>query len=145
LLNEDWGWLTNCANNRLSRLWQFLKEADNAECRLRVESRSGLIQEEQKAGLSGQFYTYGNWLALFNSQTRIKASVVDAILISNSYWACCYVWVQDLSDGCQNKFLYGELDVEIYIKPPPGFDCPKGKVLRLLKTLYGLKQAPRLW
>jgi hypothetical protein len=42
-------------------------------------------------------------------------------------------------------FLYGDIDVEIYLKPPPGFKCPKGKVLRLLKALYRLKQSPRLW
>jgi hypothetical protein len=42
-------------------------------------------------------------------------------------------------------FLYGDLDEEIYIEYPKGFEV-KGKkylVYKLKKSLYGLKQAPR--
>lgn len=42
-------------------------------------------------------------------------------------------------------FLHGDLEEEIYMKPPAGFPCPKGKVLRVCKALYGLKQSPRAW
>ena len=42
-------------------------------------------------------------------------------------------------------FLYGELQEEIYVRPPVGYPCPPGKVLRLNKALYGLKQSPREW
>jgi hypothetical protein len=42
-------------------------------------------------------------------------------------------------------FLNGELDEEIYMKPPDGLEVPAGKVLRLKKSLYGLKQAPLCW
>ncbi|KAJ9566889.1 hypothetical protein OSB04_002855 [Centaurea solstitialis] len=44
-------------------------------------------------------------------------------------------------------FLHGDLDKEIYIEQPEGFQV-KGKedyLCRLQKSLYGLKQAPRLW
>jgi hypothetical protein len=44
-------------------------------------------------------------------------------------------------------FLNGEMDFEVFVRHPPGFD--KGKsardVLRVLKSVYGLKQSPRLW
>jgi len=42
-------------------------------------------------------------------------------------------------------FLYGTLEEEIYMMPPPGLEEPDGRVWRLRKSLYGLKQAPRVW
>ena len=42
-------------------------------------------------------------------------------------------------------FLNGELEEEIYIRQPQGFDDGSGRVCKLLKALYGLRQAPRQW
>ena len=44
----------------------------------------------------------------------------------------------------KTAFLNGDLDEEIYMDMPPGFEL-SGKVWKLKKTLYGLKQAPRAW
>ena len=42
-------------------------------------------------------------------------------------------------------FLYGDLDEEIFMKQPEGYDDGTDKVCRLQKSLCGLKQAPRCW
>ena len=45
-------------------------------------------------------------------------------------------------------FLNGELEEEIFMKPPPGIDFGfhgVQKSCRLLKSIYGLKQASRVW
>lgn len=45
----------------------------------------------------------------------------------------------------KTAFLNGELEEEIFMKQPIGFDDHSGKVCRLKRSLYGLKQASRVW
>ena len=42
-------------------------------------------------------------------------------------------------------YLNADLDEEIYMQPPPGFDVPEGMVLKLNKAVYGTKQGGRAW
>lgn len=47
----------------------------------------------------------------------------------------------------KNAFLHGDLQEEVYMEIPLGFETNQtiGKVLRLHRSLYGLKQSPRAW
>ena len=47
----------------------------------------------------------------------------------------------------KNVFLHGDLNDEIYMNFPPGYEgtMNEGKVCKFKKALYGLKQSPRTW
>jgi Reverse transcriptase (RNA-dependent DNA polymerase) len=47
----------------------------------------------------------------------------------------------------KSAFSQGDLDEEVYIRQPEGFEDPQypNKVLRLNKALYGLKQSAKIW
>jgi hypothetical protein len=46
----------------------------------------------------------------------------------------------------KTAFLYGDLDEEVYMEIPEGYDIDrKKKVFKLKKSIYGLKQASRIW
>jgi hypothetical protein len=60
----------------------------------------------------------------------------------------CYALQNNLSIkqlDIPTAFLNGELNTEVYIKPPEGLNIKGSKVLKLNKALYGLKEAPICW
>ena len=56
-----------------------------------------------------------------------------------------YNW-QLLQYDVKNTFLHGDLNEEIYMNIPLGFEGnTSNKVCKLKKALYGLKQSPGAW
>jgi hypothetical protein len=53
-------------------------------------------------------------------------------------------WEMDQVDYVTTAFLHGELDNEVFMEMPPGFETP-GLVCKLKRSIYGLRQAPRAW
>nr|GFA47434.1 retrovirus-related Pol polyprotein from transposon TNT 1-94 [Tanacetum cinerariifolium] len=47
----------------------------------------------------------------------------------------------------KSAFLYGNIDEEVYVMQPPGFQDPEfpTRVYKVEKAMYGLRQAPRAW
>jgi hypothetical protein len=63
------------------------------------------------------------------------------MLMAHSTQTGCYVHQLDI----KTAFLYGTLEEEIFLQPPPGCEPPGGMCWRLLRSLYGLRQSPRQW
>ena len=53
-------------------------------------------------------------------------------------------WEIEMMDA-KSAFVNSDLDEEIYMRQPDGFNDRSNRVLRLHKALYGLKQAGRAW
>lgn len=85
--------------------------------------------------------TYGeDYTDTFAPVAKLHTVRVILSLATNLSWE---LWQMDV----KNAFLQGELEEEVYMKPPPGLESsiPHGKVFKLRKAIYGLKQSPRAW
>ena len=78
-------------------------------------------------------------------ETFAPAARLEAIRIFLAYAAHTNFKVYQMD--VKSAFLNGDLEEEVYVSQPPGFEDPNfpEHVYYLLKALYGLKQAPRAW
>ena len=89
----------------------------------------------------GYTQVYGeDYLDTFVPVAKLHTIRIVLSLVVNLEWD---LWQMDV----KNVFLQGELEDEVYMRPPPGLESlvKPGNVLRLKKAIYGLKQSPRSW
>lgn len=68
------------------------------------------------------------------------------------YTSVCYLLALAVKNGFRcyqldaiTAYLHGEIEEEIFMMQPEGYDDKSGRVCKLQKANYGLKQAGRLW
>ncbi|GJS34334.1 retrovirus-related pol polyprotein from transposon TNT 1-94 [Tanacetum coccineum] len=98
---------------------------------------------KNKARLVAQGHTLEEGIdydEVFAPVARIKA--IRLFLVYASYMGFMVYQMDVKSD-----FLYGQIEEEVYVCQPPGFEDPyhPDKVYKVVKALYGLHQAPRAW
>lgn len=97
--------------------------------------------ERFKARLVVRGFTqeYGiNYFETFSPVVKFTSiRTILAIAASDNLVMCSF--------DVKTAFLYGELQEEIYMVQPKGYEDGTGRVCRLQKSLYGLKQSSRCW
>ena len=105
-----------------------------------VKYKADGILERYKARLMAKSYTQSYDIDYLETFAHLAKMTTVRILLSLTTY---FGWnLQQLN--VKNAFLHGDLEEEVFMELPPGFqEGDVGKVYRFKKALYGLKQSPR--
>ena len=134
-LNENETW-------ELCKLPQGKKEIGSKWVyRVKVDERGNKVKLKARLVIQGYRQRYGfDYTETFAPVLRLESLRVLLALKAIHKWRTFQLDVK-------TAFLYGDLEEEIYMTQPEGYQIPgsEGLVCKLKKSLYGLKQAPRIW
>ena len=121
--------------------WPKNKSSIDTKCVFRNKMDENGIVIRNKARLVAEGYSQQEGIDF--DETFAPFARLEAIRIFLAYAAHANFKVYQMD--VKSAFLNGELEEEVYVSQPPGFQDPNftDYVYYLLKVLYGLKQAPR--
>ena len=109
--------------------------------KLKKNSEGEIIKNKARLVAKGYVQQQGiDFDEVFAPVTRLDTVRVMLAIAANRGWQVHHLDVK-------SAFLNGELQEEVYVTQPEGYEV-KGKeflVYKLYKALYGLRQAPRAW
>lgn len=97
--------------------------------------------ERYKARLVAKGYAQIEGVDYFNTYSPVARFDTIRSVLNMAAQESMYLKQFDV----KTAFLYSNLDEEIYVKQPDGYDDNSGKVWKLKRSLYGLKQSPMCW
>lgn len=128
--------------------WELVPKPENCTpvtCKwvYRLKRKSDGTIEKFKARLVARGFSQSYGLDYEETFSPVAKMVTIRSIISLAASKSQKLWQLDV----KNAFLYGELDREVFMEQPKGFESRQFPFhfCRLKKVLYGLKQAPRAW
>ena len=105
---------------------------------LKYKASGSFKRHRARLVAKGYTQTYGvNYQGIFAPIAKMNSVRILLSLATHYNWKL-------LQYDVTNAFIHGDLDEEIYMNIPPGFEGNTGnKVCKMKKALYGLKQSPR--
>nr|GEZ40473.1 putative ribonuclease H-like domain-containing protein [Tanacetum cinerariifolium] len=101
------------------------------------------IVVRNKARLVSQVHRHEE--GIDNDEVFAPVARIEAIRLFLAF--ASYIGFMVYQMDVKSAFLYGEIEEEVYVTQPKGFEDPHNPkhVYRVVKALYGLHQAPKAW